>query len=286
MIPQKFIIAVSGGVDSIVLLHMLLARKPDNVTYVIAHFDHGIRSDSSEDAEFVRTIATKSHVTFELGCGELRKDASEEQARNARYTFLREIMQKYKAEKIITAHHQDDLLETMLINIIRGTGPRGLSPMNSPDILRPLLNKRKSEILEYAKLNSLKWREDPTNADGKFLRNAIRKSTLPQIESIRKNLLDINNRIGDIFVDIDARIEILLPSKNVLSRAWFVGLTYAVQKELIRAWLIRCGLTDLDSQTIERISMACKTLQIGKKIDVGGSLWLKSEKQNLLLVAK
>ena len=110
MIPQKFIIAVSGGVDSVVLLHMLMAKKPDTITYIVAHFDHGIRDDSHDDAAFVAQLASNSHLTFELGEGSLGSEASEDLARVARYKYLRSIKDKYQAEKIITAHHQDDFL--------------------------------------------------------------------------------------------------------------------------------------------------------------------------------
>jgi tRNA(Ile)-lysidine synthetase-like protein len=285
-----YIVAVSGGVDSVVLLHKLSSRisndNPKSPRYVVAHFDHGIRSDSHKDADFVRELADNYELEFVLGEGRLGPNASEMEARDARYAFLRELKQAHKADKIITAHHQDDLLETMVLNIIRGTGPRGLSPMNSLDILRPLIHRSKKELIDYARDHKLKWREDSTNTDTKYLRNYVRLQIMPELTSAREELLGINQKIEKIYHDIDYRLQILLPKQNILSRAWFVGLPYLVQKEIIRAWLLRSGVGELDSTLIERLTVAVKTLPVGKKTDVNGVLWLKSEKQNVLLTSK
>jgi tRNA(Ile)-lysidine synthase len=288
MIPQKFIIAVSGGVDSIVLLHILLQRKPDNVTYIVAHFDHGMRLDSHEDAALVQSIAEKLQVSFELGQGDLGSAASEEQARDARYKFLRSVKDKYKAEKVITAHHQDDFIETILMNLLRGTSPRGLNPMQgNADILRPLINRSKESLYAYAKENDLNWKEDPSNTDEKYTRNYVRTNIATKLSSADKDMLIATSRkIDDLYQDIDNRIQYLLPPKNVLYRSTFVTYSYAVQRELLRAWLLRSGLVDIDRKLIERLVIACKTLPIGKKIDVDGRLWLLSEKENILLVSK
>jgi tRNA(Ile)-lysidine synthase len=288
MIPQKFIIAVSGGVDSIVLLHILLQRKPDNVTYIVAHFDHGMRLDSHEDAALVQSIAEKLQVSFELGQGDLGSAASEEQARDARYKFLRSVKDKYKAEKVITAHHQDDFIETILMNLLRGTSPRGLNPMQgNADILRPLINRSKESLYAYAKENDLNWKEDPSNTDEKYTRNYVRTNITTKLSTADKDMLIATSRkIDDLYQDIDNRIQYLLPPKNVLYRSTFVTYSYAVQRELFRAWLLRSGLVDIDRKLIERLVIACKTLPIGKKIDVDGRLWLLSEKENILLVSK
>jgi tRNA(Ile)-lysidine synthetase-like protein len=289
-VKDKFVVAVSGGVDSVVLLHKLATRldlqNPKSPTYIIAHFDHGVREDSNMDAELVEKLAADYKLEFELGSGNLGADVSEADARDARYEFLRSVMAKHEADMIITAHHQDDILETMVINMVRGTGPRGLSPMTQPDILRPLLNRTKVELLEYASEHKLEWREDSTNTDDKYLRNNIRLNIMPKLSSAREELVSINKRIGDIYQDIDIRIANLLPSKNILYRPGFVVLPYSLQREIIRSWLVRSGIKDIDRELIERCTMACKTLPIGKKIDVGNALWLISDKQNLALVSK
>jgi tRNA(Ile)-lysidine synthase len=292
-----YIVAVSGGVDSVVLLHKLVSRLKvanpsqltdhDSPTYIVAHFDHGIRTDSKNDALLVRELAEKYGLDFELGEGHLNPEVSEADARDARYSFLRSVKQKHKAQKIVTAHHQDDLLETMIINIIRGTGPRGLAPMSGyDDLLRPLLNKKKSELIDYAKAENLNWNEDSTNQDEKYLRNYVRLNIMPKIEPAREKLLEINKNVENIYNEIDFRIVGMLPKQNMMIRSKFVSYEYSVQKEFIRAWLVRCGVKDIDSQLINRLVIATKTLPIGKKIDVNGNLWLLSQKQNVLLTSK
>jgi tRNA(Ile)-lysidine synthetase-like protein len=286
-----YIVAVSGGVDSVVLLHKLVSRYANDDTaksrYVVAHFDHGIRQQSGKDAEFVQSLASQYGVEFELGEGRLGPDASEAVARDARYAFLRSVKSEYKAEKIITAHHQDDVLETMVLNMIRGTGPRGLSPMNNQiDILRPLLNRKKSELIEYANEFHLDWREDVSNSNEKYMRNYIRINIMPKLEGARESLLEINKAVEKLYHDIDMRLLTLLPKQNVLSRVWFVGLPFIVQKEIMRAWLLRCGVAEIDSLLIERLTIGVKTLPLGKRIDVNGQLWLLSEKQNVLITSK
>ena len=136
---QVYILAVSGGVDSVSLLNMLVGSHRDlnknlqfttsNFQLVVAHFDHGIRKESGDDAQFVSDLAAQHGLPFELGHANLGMDTSEEDARVARYNFLRQCCDKYNTTFVITAHHQDDLVETALINLIRGTSWRGLASL-------------------------------------------------------------------------------------------------------------------------------------------------------------
>jgi len=287
-----YVIAVSGGVDSVVLLHKIVSRlastpKKSQPEYVVAHFDHGIRGDSYKDAELVKKLAKQYGLKCEVGKGNLPANVSESDARDARYTFLRKIKNRHQAEKIITAHHQDDVLETMIINILRGTGPRGLVPMqNSPDILRPLLNSSKKALLEYARKNNLVWHEDSTNADDKYLRNYIRIHIMPELYGGREKLLHINHKLADIISEIDIRIPLLLPKNNSMSRSGFVVLPYIVRKEVFKAWILRHGVTDVDKKMIEKGVVAIATLVPGKKINIGGQHWLSSNLQNVVLTLK
>ena len=106
---------------------------------------------------------------------------------------------------------------------------------------------------------------------------------MPKLEPARIKLLEINKKVGTSYHDIDMRLAGLLPKQNVLTRPGFVQLPYLVQKELVRSWLVRNGVSDIDKQLVERITLACKTLPIGKKTNVSGGLWLYSNKLNLLL---
>lgn len=152
--PGKYVLAVSGGVDSVALLD-LLAKKAE-LELIVAHFDHGIRPNSKRDCDFVAILADRYGLEFYSVQGELGIGASEETARKARYDFLRKIKNKVNAKAIITAHHQDDVIETAVINIIRGTTARGLGSLKSTkEIARPLLKYTKKEIIGYAKENNL-----------------------------------------------------------------------------------------------------------------------------------
>ena len=113
--PGTYVVAVSGGVDSMVLLD-LLAKQPD-IKLIVAHYDHGIRSDSKLDRELVASSAKKYKIPFVYESGNLGPGTSENQARIARYNFLRKVQKESKADAIVTAHHQDDALETAILNI-------------------------------------------------------------------------------------------------------------------------------------------------------------------------
>lgn len=186
----KYLLAVSGGVDSMVLLDMVAtnyhgfrekylngAQFPAD--FVVAHYDHGIRGKvSAEDAEFVRQQCRNYGVTVRCGCGKLAAATGEAVARQYRYDFFRRVAEAIARDDepvyLVTAHHQDDLLETIALNIVRGTGWRGLAPMNQPQVLRPLLDIAKAELVSYAIEHGLTWREDQTNDSPRYLRNRLR----------------------------------------------------------------------------------------------------------------
>lgn len=199
---NKLVLAVSGGVDSVVLLDVL--SKMPKLDLVVAHFDHGIRDDSAEDATFVSTLAKKYNLPFETKREELGKKVSEEKARIRRYKFLREIAEKYDA-KLVTAQHADDAIETIAINISRGTGWRGLAAMDS-DIVRPLINMTKAEIISYAKRNKLSWREDSTNASDDYLRNRLRHRLENLDDDTKRQILALWTEQKKIKKEIDEEV--------------------------------------------------------------------------------
>lgn len=142
---------------------------------IVAHVNHGIRTDSDEDEILVDRLAESYDATFESIRLHLGSHASEDTARQKRYEWLQLIQQKHQADAIATAHHQDDVIETIIINLLRGTGWRGLCSLREHDGLkRPLLNKSRAEIIRYAIDYDLSWREDSTNDDVRFLRNYVR----------------------------------------------------------------------------------------------------------------
>lgn len=184
--PGKYVIAVSGGVDSMVLLDFL--RRKKSVQLIVAHVNHGIRADSNNDEHFVQTIAKKYNLPFISTRLNLSASTGEAEAREARYAFLRQCCKKNNAKAIITAHHKDDMIETAIINIIRGTGWRGVAPfINSLDILRPLLDVSKNQLIRYARAHGIHWNEDSTNANEHHLRNYVRHTLIPMLDQKSSN---------------------------------------------------------------------------------------------------
>ena len=189
---MKKILAVSGGIDSVVMLHLLKDEQP-----IVAHFDHGIRSNSHEDAAFVERLANEYGLQFEMRRAELGANCSEASARVARYAFLRQLAEDNDGA-ICVAHHADDVLESIVINMIRGTGWRGLAPMSAAGIERPLLGWRKSDIYRYATEHNLSFRQDQTNTEGDYLRNRVRDKMRDLPEETKDKLLELYARQVDL----------------------------------------------------------------------------------------
>lgn len=261
---MKYVVAVSGGVDSVVLLDMLV--RDGGHQLVVAHFDHGIREDSHLDAQFVERLAGKHGVPFEMKREELGTKASEELARNRRYDFLRSVASKHGAT-IATAHHMNDIAETIAINITRGTGWRGVAVLAS-DIYRPLLTMTKHEIISYAESKGLDWREDSTNASDAYLRNRIRRKFTD--EDIVLQLAALRSRQVELRDDIENEIEQLLATaKGGYSRYFFTHIDATVAIELLRAIAVRTTGHSLPRPQLERSLLAIKTARSGSVFPFG-----------------
>jgi tRNA(Ile)-lysidine synthase len=187
---KKLLLAVSGGVDSVVMAELFHKAK---YSFAIAHCNFGLRGKESDgDEEFVKGIAdcygAKFHVK-EFHTNEYAKQHKQSiqmAARELRYEWLKEIADKHKYDYIVIAHHSDDAIETFFINLLRGTGIAGLHGINAEhdNIIRPLLCFSRQEIENYAKQNELDWREDSSNASDKYERNKIRHHLLPGLKKI------------------------------------------------------------------------------------------------------
>lgn len=287
--PGTYVVAVSGGVDSMVLLDILHGQA--GVHAVVAHYDHGIRSDSKEDRIFVENTALRYGLPFEYKEGELGVAASEATARRARYEFLRQVQAKYNATAIITAHHQDDLLETAVLNMLRGTGHKGLHALASrPECIRPMLALTKKQIVLYAKQHHIAWREDATNASDRYTRNYIRHHVLARADDRQRRALltyiDDAARIGNQIEELLARESLQASS---IQRQWFNQLPHAVCCEVLASWLRKHKASDFDRRRIERLTVLLKTKPAGKKIDVNKTwhiaigkhdFWIKKRTQS------
>lgn len=284
--PGLYVVAVSGGVDSVVLLDLL--RQDPNLRLVVAHFDHGIREDATEDRRFVQELAVRYDLPFVYSEGNLGEQASEATARKARYDFLHSVRNKSGAQAIVTAHHQDDLLETALLNLMRGTGRKGITALKSTDtVRRPLLHVPKNQLLEYAKANNLRWREDSTNANVRYKRNYIRHKVVPKLTAKdRAKLLQNITILQRLNETIDRELQVHLPQNpehRILLRRQFIMLPHTVALELLAAWLRQNDVRDFDRRALQRITVAAKTLQAGQRIDVNGQFYVMVSKDQLIL---
>jgi tRNA(Ile)-lysidine synthase len=269
--PGTYVVAVSGGVDSMALLD-LLRHKP-GLKLIVAHYDHGIREVSELDRRFVQEAAMRHKLPFVYDKGNLGYGTSEEIARKARYDFLHRIRQASNARSIITAHHEDDLLETALLNLLRGTGRRGLTSLQSTDnILRPLLHVPKAELIAYARQKNLPWREDSTNIDQRYTRNAIRHQLMPGLaQDKREAMLRHIKRLHEINHELERELEHYLhlqTESKTLDRADFIRLPHIVAREVLAAWLRHNGIKSYDRKTLERLVVAAKTLRPKQRADV------------------
>lgn len=278
--PGRYVVAVSGGVDSVALLDML-ARQP-NLLLTVAHFDHGIRPDSAEDAAFVRQLAEQYGLPFVTERTELGPEASEATARTARYDFLRRAQQQAGADAIVTAHHQDDLLETAILNILRGTGRRGLTSLqDTADIKRPLLGTPKKDIEAYAVQHKLSWREDSTNHDERYTRNYIRRRLLVKFDAdARQHLLTTIAQTRAVNEELEPLLG-GLPTR--LDRRWFNALPHDVAREVLASWLRQHGIADFDRRTLERLAIQAKVKPAGKQLDVLHNQQIQLTKNSLAL---
>lgn len=282
----RYIVAVSGGVDSVVLLDLL--RQQLGLQLVVAHYDHGIREDSAEDRKLVAELAKQHGLPFVYDEGVLGENSSEALAREKRYEFLYKVRLQTKARGIITAHHQDDLLETTLLNLMRGTHRKGLTSLKSTDsIKRPLLHTPKHRIISYARANGLTWREDATNRDTKYRRNYVRHTLMPKLAPAqRQRLLAHLKYMQRINHELDRELANLLhvqPGGTVLDRRYFIRLPHDVSQELLAAWLRRHGIRNFDKRGLDRIVVAAKTYRPGQQIDVNRQHFIGVSGQRLAL---
>ncbi|MFC2127675.1 tRNA lysidine(34) synthetase TilS [Bacteroidota bacterium] len=192
---NPLLIAVSGGIDSVVLTHLI---HKVNTNCTIAHCNFNLRGkDSDADEEFVKKLGSILSIPVITIRFDTLKYAEENNlsiqmaARELRYNWFEKIIQNNNCKYILTAHHKDDALETFLINFTRGTGLDGLTgiPEVNGNIIRPLLTFSREEVLQYAAENTIEWREDKSNSSTKYFRNKIRHTIVPVLKELNPNLL-------------------------------------------------------------------------------------------------
>ncbi|MBE6157733.1 MAG: tRNA lysidine(34) synthetase TilS [Firmicutes bacterium] len=209
------VIGCSTGPDSMALVDMLLKiRSKYNLSLVIAHVNHNLRKESVEEAEFIRKYSLDNDLMFEtMTITNYGDDNFHNEARNIRYNFFEEVVLKYGANYLMTAHHGDDLIETVLMRITRGSNLNGYSGfkkivhMDGYDIVRPLVNYTKKELEDYDIENNVKFYVDSSNSKDKYTRNRYRKYVLPFLKEEDKNIHMKYLKFSNVISEADKFIE-------------------------------------------------------------------------------
>ena len=259
---DRVIVAVSGGADSVCLLDILFTLKEIlGLTLMVAHFDHGLRPDEDEyETDFVKSLAASFDCNFttKKAARSLKPgNASlEEKARDVRYRFLNEIKERLSAQKIATGHNLNDQAETVLMRLLRGSGPSGLSgipPVRDAHIIRPLIEVTRSQIQSYLSSKGLSHITDSSNSETKHLRNEIRLNLLPQLEKYQPKIVEILGRTAGIMREENTWLEAKATrwlkkwaekgsnDEIVLPLLRFKGLPVPLQNHVIRQALKREG---------------------------------------------
>ncbi len=208
---DKIVLGVSGGPDSISMLHILNHIKNEKIIdfkIVVAHINHMIRKEAVEDEEYVNDYCKKNNIECYIKRIDVQKIANnkkigtEEAGRNARYDFFDEIMQKTNSNKIAIAHNKNDKIETILMHILRGSGVlglKGIEPIRQDKYIRPLIECERSEIEAYCEKEQLEPRIDKTNFENEYTRNKIRNVVIPYIQKeFNPNIIETINRLSEI----------------------------------------------------------------------------------------
>ncbi len=207
---STIVVGVSGGSDSMCLLYLLLQLKKQlNLKIIVAHINHNIRKESEIEAKFVEKYTIKNKCFFEyLKINSYEKENFESNARKKRYQFYNKLIKKYQAKFLMTAHHGDDLVETILMRLIRGSNLKGYAGFKKETkyenytLLRPLINVTKKEIELFNQENNIKYYNDKTNQDIKFTRARYRHNILPLLKAENKNIhqkfLKFSNELYEI----------------------------------------------------------------------------------------
>lgn len=254
------LVAVSGGPDSLALLHLLAERASAwQLRLGIGHLDHGLREESAQEVDIIRQIAANLSLTLYSERVEVRdlqarwRLSIEAAGRKARYRFFQETADRHGFNKVALAHHADDNVETLLLNLLRGSGRLGLGgmpPIREGRLIRPLIRATRADVLDYLRRRTLSALADPTNADDGFLRNRIRNHLIPLLErDYQPGVRAVLHRSVEVLRDEEVWIESLVqptlekisisrqPGRLNLQARTLQVLDPALQRRVVRAGL-------------------------------------------------
>jgi tRNA(Ile)-lysidine synthetase-like protein len=281
--PAPAVVAVSGGPDSVALLDLLVHTRADHgFELLVAHADHGIHPASVRVAEEVRRLALSYGLQFEAGELKLGSSAGETLARTARYAWLNALRRRRGADLLMTAHHADDQIETVLMRILAGSGPAGLAGMASVSgpLVRPLLPFRRAQLVEYVRERGLPVWLDPANADARHLRSWIRTNLLPSLRR-RVPRVDLNleraaaqaardRAAWDAALDVVPGLDVRRESEGIsVAAAGFGDYDSALTHTLLLALARRAGCT-LGPTRAARIARLLAAAESGTRVPLGG----------------
>lgn len=288
---DSLILAISGGVDSVVLLHLLVSagQKP-----ILAHVNYGLRgNESNEDADFVNALAKTYNLVLETLVIDTEQAFGNAQnlqdtARKLRYNWFDELKQKHGCQGVLAAHHLDDKLEGFLMSWLRGGTVQGLIGMKErrqDGLLRPLLPFAKADLLDYAARNGLAWREDASNAKDLYTRNFLRLHVLPKLKQLQPHWASTTQKtFKNLEKDADLlaffiqkwqtdNIEILTP------QLWRIGCPLAFQDQLptlLKHSIAHLGFSETQINNI-------LSAQVGARVETPlAELWKQSPQQIIL----
>ena len=275
---DTLIVGVSFGPDSMCLLHILKNKYKDN-KIVCAHVHHNHRKESDEEALKLKEYCDKHNIIFEMMKIQEYKDNkfTEEEARNKRYSFFDELIKKYKSKYLFVAHHGDDLVETILMRIVRGSTLKGYAAMplvstrNKYNIVRPLLYMTKDNILDYSIKHNIPYAVDKSNSDDDYTRNRYRKYILPHLKqennSVNKQFLSFSSELLECSKYIDTIIDRKYPKivqKQIINISLILKEDIYIIREILRRYLYNYygdDITKINNKHIEDIL----SLIMGKK---------------------
>ena len=225
---DKLVLGVSGGPDSICMLNILNNIRNDkklqiDFDIIVAHINHLIREEAKEDEEFVKNFCKKNSISFYSKSIDVKKIANnnkigtEEAGRNVRYDFFDEILKKTNSNKIAIAHNKNDKIETIIMNVLRGSGIaglRGIEPIKNNKYIRPLIECDRNEIEKYCEENNIEARIDKTNFENIYTRNKIRNIVIPYIKKdFNPNIIETIDRLSELIKENDDYLENLVKNK-------------------------------------------------------------------------
>ncbi len=311
----RIVVAVSGGPDSVCLLHLLhhYIAPRRNLELHVAHLDHQLRTDSEHDAEFVVEIATAWKLPFTLGTTDVATLAQETHTgleaagRAARYSFLIRTAYKWDAHAIAMGHTADDQAETVIQRMLRGAGVGGLAAMRPKrpaldpppphcpplHIIRPLLQTSRADVEAYCIAHDLQPRRDPTNETGPFLRNRIRDHILPLLKTYNPSIMQTLGRVARVCADDDDLLAVLADDawerlaqqtadQVVFDRQAFMATPRAIQRRLVRR-SVQVLRAHVESQA-QHIDLALDAIGAQqRRLQLPSGLWLHTNKRTITI---